>query len=378
MWKIPLSDIDFGPEERAAVDNVLRSKWLTMGSVTAEFEQAFADYVGTKHAIAVTNATAALHLACVAAGLGPGDEAIVPSLTFVATANAVRYTGATPVFADIVGAQDLNISRRAIEQALTDRTRAILVMHYGGYACDMPAILSLAREHGLAVIEDAAHAVGSELDGRKLGAWGDLGCYSFFSNKNMTTGEGGMIVTDNDEYAQRLGRLRSHGMTSLTWDRHKGHAWSYDVVDLGYNYRIDELRAALGRVQLEKLPANNERRRRLTQVYREALGELAPQVEVPFGDHPGLSAAHLLPILLPVGMGRSYFMDSLKAQGIQTSIHYPPIHTFSAYEGSRGANCLPRTDDIGGREVTLPLYPTLTDDDVLSVARAIAQVLVSV
>jgi dTDP-4-amino-4,6-dideoxygalactose transaminase len=185
-----------------------------------------------------------------------------------------------------------------------------------------------------------------------------------------------MIVTDNDEYAQRLSRLRSHGMTSLTWDRHKGHAWSYDVVDLGYNYRIDEIRAALGRVQLEKLPVNNEHRRRLTRVYRETLRELAPQVEIPFEEHPGLSAAHLLPILLPAGMGRSYFMDNLKAQGIQTSIHYPPIHTFSAYKDSRGANCLPHTDDVGGREVTLPLYPTLTDDDALSVARAIAQTFV--
>ena len=280
-WKIPLSDIDFGPEERAAVDRVLQSKWLTMGSVTDDFEHAFAAYVGAKYAIAVTNATAALHLSCVVAGLGPEDEAIVPSLTFVATANAVRYTGATPVFADIVGEQDLNISYRSIEKAITERTRAILVVHYGGYACDMPSITKLARERGLIVIEDAAHAVGSELGGRKLGTWGDIGCFSFFSNKNMTTGEGGMMVTDNEPYSQRLRLLRSHGMTSLTWDRHKGHAWSYDVVDLGYNYRIDEIRAALGKVQLEKLPTNNERRRHLTQVYRDALQEFNPAGSYP-------------------------------------------------------------------------------------------------
>ncbi len=201
----------------------------------------------------------------------PGDEAIVPSLTFVATANAVRYTGAMPVFADIAGENDLNISYQSIERAITERTRAILVMHYGGYACDMPSILELAREHNLKVIEDAAHAVGSDLDGRKLGTWGDMGCFSFFSNKNMTTGEGGMLITDNETYSQRLHLLRSHGMTSLTWDRHKGHAWSYDVVDLGYNYRIDEIRSALGKVQLGKLPANNERRRHLTEIYRDAL-----------------------------------------------------------------------------------------------------------
>ena len=374
-WKIPLSDIDFGPEERAAVDRVLQSKWLTMGSVTDDFERAFAAYVGAKYAIAVTNATAALHLSCVVAGLGPEDEAIVPSLTFVATANAVRYTGARPVFADIVGEQDLNISYHSIEKAITERTRAILVVHYGGYACDMPNITKLARERGLIVIEDAAHAVGSELGGRKLGTWGDIGCFSFFSNKNMTTGEGGMMVTDNELYSQRLRLLRSHGMTSLTWDRHKGHAWSYDVVDLGYNYRIDEIRAALGKVQLEKLPANNERRRHLTQIYRDTLQELTPQVIVPFIDHAGISAAHLMPVLLPPGANRLNFMESMKSQGIQTSIHYPPIHSFTAFKGGDENNLLHNTDDIAGREVTLPLFPTMSDEDVFTIVKAIAQAL---
>jgi dTDP-4-amino-4,6-dideoxygalactose transaminase len=374
-WRIPLSDIDFGLEEKNAVNDVLQSKWLTMGSVTQEFEQAFAAYVGAKHAIAVTNATAALHLACVAAGLGPGDEAIVPSLTFVATANAIRYTGATPVFADIAGEQDLNISYRSIERVITSRTRAILVMHYGGYACDMPGILELAREHNLWVIEDAAHAVGSELDGRKLGTWGHIGCFSFFSNKNMTTGEGGMLVTNDDKCAEKLQLLRSHGMTSLTWDRHKGHAWSYDVVDLGYNYRIDEIRSALGIVQLRKLEANNECRRHLTQVYRDVLQEMAPHVSVPFEQHAGISAAHLLPALLPPGSNKHSFMENMKAQGIQTSFHYPPIHTFTAYEMSQDNSSLPNTDAVAEREVTLPLYPTLREDDVLTVARAVAEAL---
>lgn len=376
-WKIPLSDIDFGPEEMLAVQNVLLGKWLTMGAATENFEQAFAAFIGSKYAIAVTNATAALHLACVVAGLGPGDEAIVPSLTFVATANAVRYTGALPIFADIVGEQDLNISYHAIERAITERTRAILVMHYGGYACDMPSIMELARERGLKVIEDAAHAPGSELGGRKLGTWGDIGCFSFFSNKNMTTGEGGMIVTDNELFAQRLHLLRSHGMTTMTWDRHKGHAWSYDVVDLGYNYRIDEIRSALGRVQLGKLPVNNERRRRLTQIYHDTLRELVPQVSVPFEKHPGMSAAHLMPILLPAGMGRSYFMELMKARGIQTSIHYPPIHTFAAYRG-KGRQYLPNTIDIAAREVTLPLYAGMTDEDVYTIVKTMARALVFV
>lgn len=375
-WKIPLADIDFGPEEQLAVENVLRSKWLTMGAITQEFEKAFAAYTGAKYALAVTNATAALHLACMVIGLGPGDEAIVPSLTFVATANAIRYTGATPVFADIEGEEDLNVSYHAIEKSITERTRAILVVHYGGYACDMPSIMELARERGLKVIEDAAHAVGSELGGVMLGNWGDLGCFSFFSNKNMTTGEGGMIVTNGEEYAQRLHALRSHGMTTLTWDRHHGHAWSYDVVELGYNYRIDEIRAALGKVQLGKLPGNNERRRQLTGVYRDALQELAPQVKIPFAHHAGISAAHLMPVLLPVGADRQSFMEGMKSLGIQTSIHYPPIHTFSAYRSHHIQAPLPNTQELAAREVTLPLYPTMSDQDVLTVAQAVAHSLI--
>jgi len=375
-WKIPLSDIDFSKEEKAAVDSVLESKWLTMGSITEEFEQAFAAYVGAKYAIAVANGTAALHLSCIAAGLGPRDEAIVPSLTFVATANAVRYTGATPVFADITGKDDLNVSYHSIEKLINERTRAILVMHYGGYACDMPSIIELARERGLIVIEDAAHAIGSELGGFKLGTWGEMGCYSFFSNKNMTTGEGGMIVTNDENFYQKLRLLRSHGMTTLTWERHKGHASSYDVVELGYNYRIDEIRAALGIVQLGKLTANNERRRHLTQTYREALLELVPQIDVPFDDHPGISAAHLLPVLLPGNINRSIFMENMKSQGIQTSIHYPPIHTFTAYNGGKDNYFLPQTEDIASREVTLPLYPSMLEVDVFSVAEAISQALI--
>ena len=369
-WRIPLSDIDFDETEAEAVQKVIKSRWLTMGNVTQEFEAAFASYIQVKHAIAVTNATAALHLACMALGIGPGDEVIVPSLTFVATANAVRYVGAAPVFADITSTDNLNISPAAIEASITSHTRAIIVVHYAGYPCDMPAILEIARKHNLFVIEDAAHAVGSELEGRKLGAWGDIGCFSFFSNKNMTTGEGGMMTTDNAELAQKLGRLRSHGMTSLTWDRHKGHAWSYDVVDLGYNYRIDEIRAALGLAQLAKIDRNNERRRQLCQIYREALQEIAPQVGIPFQQHDGKTAAHLMVILLPEGKNRETFMGSMKEQGIQTSIHYPPIHTFTAYQNGH-AESLPITDDVAMREVTLPLYATLTNDDVLTVVKAI-------
>lgn len=373
-WRIPLSDIDLGPEEQAAVAAVLDSKWLTMGGLTQRFEQAFAAHLGVGHAIAVSSATAALHLACAALGLGPGDEVIVPSLTFVATANAVRYTGATPVFADITGDDDLGLSPAAVEAALTPRTRAIMVMHYGGYVCDMDAIGAIARRYGLAVIEDAAHAPGSERGGCKAGTFGDVGCFSFFGNKNLVTGEGGMITTDRDDLAERLRLLRSHGMTTLTWDRHQGHAHSYDVVALGYNYRLDEIRAALGLAQLAKLERNNARRRQVTVLYRERLARL-PGLTLPYRDHPGTSAAHLFPILLPAGADRGCFIEAMKAQGVQTSIHYPPIHQFSCYRAQGATVHLPVTESVAAREVTLPLYPQLTAADVDLVVAAVRDAL---
>lgn len=374
-WRIPLADIDFGPEEGAAVQAVVASKWLTMGAVTQEFEQTFAAFTGSKHALSVSNATAALHMACLALGIGPGDEVIVPSLTFVATANAVRYVGATPVFADVNSYEDFNISPAEIERRITPQTRAIIVVHYAGYPCDMPRILDIAVKHGLKVIEDNAHGVGAMLEERQLGTWGDIGCFSFFSNKNMTTGEGGMLTTESDELYEKLRIFRSHGMTTLTWDRHKGHAWSYDVVDLGYNYRIDEIRAALGLEQLKKLPRNNARRAELTQLYRETMQEAAPEITIPFESHPGQSSHHILPALLPKNIERVTVMNHLKSQGIQTSIHYPPVHSFTAYRELARAAQLPLTDDIARHEITLPLYPTMKDEDVLSVVQEIRAIL---
>jgi dTDP-4-amino-4,6-dideoxygalactose transaminase len=372
-WQIPLSDIDMGAEEIRAVTSVLESRWLTLGAITHDFEQQFAAMTGSRHAVAVTNATAALHLACVVANLGPGDEVIVPSLTFVATANAIRYVGATPVFADVTGLDNLNISPESILENLSPRTRAIIVVHYAGYACAMQDIMRIAKDHGLIVIEDAAHAAGSDLDGIGLGAWGQTGCFSFFSNKNMTTGEGGMITTQDDAIADRLRILRSHGMTSMTWDRHKGHAWSYDVTELGYNYRIDEIRAALGLVQLGKLKKNNLRRQVLTGLYRETLAELAPNVSMPFTVANGVSAYHILPVLLPSRTDRRVFMDKMKELGIQTSIHYPPIHTFQAFHDEKFPRTdLSVTDEIAAREVTLPLYPGMIDENVFQVAQAVA------
>ena len=359
-WRVPLADVKLGVEEENAVLEVLRSGWLTMGEVTQAFEQELAAFVGAKHAFAVNNATAALHLACLAVGVGEGDEVIVPSLTFVATANAVRYTGAKVVFADIESEDWLCICPRSIEEKITERTKAIEVMHYAGFACDMPEILRIAEKYNLAVIEDAAHAIGASLDRKALGTWGDVGCYSFFGNKNLTTGEGGMLVTDDDELAEKVRILRSHGMTTLTWDRFKGHASTYDVVDLGYNYRIDEIRSAIGREQLKKLPAGNARREVLVERYRKAFTEQAPALGLPFSEKRGVSSQHIFPVLLPEGVDREAFREKMKADGIQTSFHYPPVHHFKIYrqEGEE----LWMTENVARRQVTLPLFPSMTDE----------------
>ena len=370
--RIPLSDMAYDEEEEQAALDVIRRRWLTMGSVTQKFESEFASALGVKHALAVSNGTHALHLACLALGVGAGDEVIVPALTFVATANAVLYTGAEVRFAEIIGETELNISPADLETRITPRTKAIMVVHYGGYPCRMPEILEIAKQHNLAVIEDAAHAHGASLDGRALGTWGDAGCFSFFSNKNLATGEGGMLVTDRDDIADKVRLLRSHGMTTLTWDRHQGHAFSYDVVALGNNYRIDEIRSALGLVQLGKLSANNARREAITERYREVLkGATSLGIELPFGNSPGIPAYHIFPMLLPVGADRITFMETMRKAGVGTSIHYPPIHQFTLYRQRYPHLSLPVTEKVAAREVTLPLYPGLNDEEadwVLSAA----------
>jgi dTDP-4-amino-4,6-dideoxygalactose transaminase len=359
-WKVPLADLNYGPEEERAVIDVLRSKWLTMGAITQSFEGAFAALTDARHAIAVSNATQALHLACLALGIGPGDEVIVPSLTFVATANAVLYCGADVRFAEVLGSDDLTVDPASIEACITPRTKAIIPMHYAGYPCRMPEIMALAQAHGLAVIEDAAHAPGATLDGSALGTFGAIGCFSFFSNKNLPTGEGGMLITDRDDLAEKLRLQRSHGMTTLTYDRHKGHAFSYDVVELGYNYRIDEIRAALGLAQLEKLADNNAQRRVWTHAYWDALADLP--LNLPFkAVERGTSAYHIFTMLLPEGADREAFMIGLRDAGVQSSIHYRPVHTFSYYRERYGEISLPVTEALAEREVTLPLYPTMSE-----------------
>jgi len=361
-WRVPLADLDYGEGEEQAVLDVLRRRWLTMGQVTQQFEQEFAQFTGAKYAFAVSNATVALHMACLSLGIGVGDEVVAPALTFVATVNSVLYTGAQVRFADILGEEDLNLSPEDIERQITPCTKAISVVHYGGYPCRMKTICEIAARHRLAVIEDAAHAPGAFLEGKHLGTWGDVGCFSFFSNKNLSTGEGGMLVTNRDDVAERVRLLRSHGMTSLTWDRHRGHAYTYDVVELGYNYRIDEIHSALGLVQLNKLVNNNARREAITERYREGLATSG--VGLPFRECNGQPAYHIFPILLPEEVDRLKFIEAMKLDGVQTSIHYPPVHKFSYYRQRYPNISLPITEDVAGREVTLPLYPGMTDEQV--------------
>jgi len=364
-WKIPLSDIDLDDEEIEAVTKVLRSKWLSMGPVTQKFEKEFADYLGVKHAFGVSSGTAALHIALKALGIEEGDEVIVPSLTFVATANSVLYCGANPIFADIISLNNFNISPDDILEKITNKTKAITVVHYGGYPCDMDAIMEIAKAHNLKVIEDAAHAPGAEYKGKKCGTIGDVGCFSFFANKNLVTGEGGMIVTNDDALAEKIRMIRSHGMTTLTWDRHKGHAHSYDVVDMGFNYRINEIASAIGLIQLRRLDGNNEKRREIVEEYKKRLEKISG-ISVPFKNYKEKPSYHILPILLAEDISRNEFIDKLKEKGIQTSIHYPPIHLFTYYRKKFGfeEGILPKTEYVGEHEVTLPLYPGMREENV--------------
>ncbi|MBA4062720.1 MAG: DegT/DnrJ/EryC1/StrS aminotransferase [Isosphaera sp.] len=376
-WRIPLSNLDYGPEEEAAVLRVLRSKWLSMGPEVQAFERQFAELTGARHAFAVSNGTAAIHLAYLALGLGPGDEIVQPAVNFVASANMTVAVGAAPVLADIVSLDEPTIDPAEVERRLTPRTRAVVVMHYGGYLCRMPELVDLCRARGVALIEDACHAVGARYadprgrapHGRAVGALGDVACFSFFSNKNLVTGEGGVVTTDRDDLADRLRRLRSHGMTTLTWDRDRGHASSYDVVCHGYNYRFDELRAALGACQLAKLGRNNRRRAELAAAYRRGLAGL-PGWVLPFDGHAAGSAHHLMVAVAPDPDARARTAAALKEAGIQTSLHYPCVADFEAFRAVPAAG-IDRSRAFATRVITLPLFPGLTEAQVEDVCRVV-------
>ena len=357
---------------------VLRSKWLSMGPEVRAFESEMSDFLGIKYAFAVSSGTAALHMAYLAVGIGAGDEVIQPAINFVAAANTTVAVGATPVFADIISLDEPTIDPEAVERLLSPRTKAVVVMHYAGYPGRLAQLNELCARHRLTLIEDACHAVGARyLDpsgrpphGAHAGTVGDIGCFSFFSNKNMAMGEGGLVVTNRADLAERLRLLRSHGMTSLTWDRHRGHAIGYDVVAHGYNYRLDELHAALGRCQCRKLPGNNARRRELVAIYRQALSALDGWT-MPFADHPGESACHLSVVVAPDTDTRDCAVAHLRAVGIQTSLHYPCVPGFDAFRRF-ATHGIDRCLAFASRAITLPLFPTMTLDQVYETYRQLA------
>jgi dTDP-4-amino-4,6-dideoxygalactose transaminase len=382
-WRVPLSDIDYDEAEEAAVVRVLRSRWLTLGPEVERFEQAFATMVGVPHAIAVTNATSALHLALLAVGVKPGDEVIQPALNFVAAANMTKLVGAEPIFADIIDVTEPAIDPADVGRRITPRTKAVIAMHYAGFPCRMSELTKICRSRGVALIEDACHAVGGRYicpqgnspHGQAVGDLGDVGAFSFFGNKNIVTGEGGMLTTRSDEIAAFMRSRRSHGMTTLTLDRHRGRAFAYDVVDFGFNYRPTEFVGALGSAQLEKLSRLNERRRAVAALYRERLAEMEPSICLPFSSYSDFRhvTCHIFPIVLLPEISRSKVMQTMKERGVETSIHYRSVHTFSAFANPESPKQLPVSEEFSRHTITLPLYPKMTAADVDYVCEALAE-----
>lgn len=373
MYKIPLFDLNFDEKEEQAVLDVLRSKWISTGPKTLEFEEKFAKLLNVDYAVALANCTVALHLALKLVGVEKEDEVICPSLTFVATVNAIKYLDAVPVFADVVSLENLTISPQDIEAKITPKTKAIIVMHYGGFACDMETIMDIAKRHNLKVVEDACHAPLSEYKGKKLGTIGDVGCFSFFSNKNISTGEGGMLVTNNKEFYDRTKLLRSHGMTSMSYERAKGHSTEYDVIESGYNYRMDDIRSAIGVVQLDKIEEDLDKRAKIRKAYVELLKNIEGII-IPFQENLEFSSNYVMPILLKDSTfeKRNKIRSQLGELGIQTSVHYPAVHRFSIYKENYVD--LPITDYAADNLITLPMYSKLTIGEVTLIVNAIANV----
>jgi dTDP-4-amino-4,6-dideoxygalactose transaminase len=375
-WCVPLTDIAMTEEDVAAVLECLSEGWLTMGPRTAAFEQALAEFVGTPNAVAVSSGTAALHLSCLAAGLGAGDEVIVPAFTFVASAAAPRYVGATPVLCDVGSPEEFNIDVQDAAARITRRTRAIIATHFCGYPAALEALRELCDEHGLVLIEDCAQAIGARFDGgdRRVGTVGEFGAFSFFSKKQLCVGEGGMVTTADAGLAERVRSLRSHALSSSTWDRHRGHDPAYDITDVGFNYRLDEPRAALGISRLARLADSIAARRAIVRAYRERLAGV-PGVGLCFDDEAVERSSHFaFPVLLADRTARDAFRRELQARGIQTT-WYPAIHTFSAYAAFAPADGLPRASEVADRHCALPLSSTMDEGDVDAVVACVHEAL---
>jgi len=369
MEHIPVFKPSLGSEELAAVKETFDLGWVGLGPKTAEFEKQFAAYVGAKHAIALNSATAALHLSLQLAEV-TGKEVITTSMTFVSTNHAILYNGGIPVFVDIE-ADTLNIDTAKIESAITSKTRAIVCVHYGGHACNLDAIHVLAKKHNLIVIEDAAHADGSDYRGKKIGSLSDLTCFSFHAVKNLTTGEGGMITTNNDDWAEHLKKLRWLGISKSTFDRSivgEKYDWYYDVEEVGWKCHMSDINAAIGIVQLRKLDDMNNRRRNVRDRYNLELKEIS-WIELPVEKEYTRSASHNYVIKVDNEASRNGLIAHLRAQNIATGVHYIPNHLYEIYAPYRRS--LPITEEVWRRIITLPLYPDMTDEEFVRVVEAI-------
>jgi len=373
-WKVPLTELTVPEEDVEAVMDCLRSGWLTMGPRTAAFEDAFADWLGTPFAVSVSSGTAGLHLALAALGIGPGDEVIVPGFTFVATAAAVRYVGGDPVLCDVTSAHEPLIDPDAVAALITERTKAVIAVHFLGYDAPILALRELCDAHGLALVEDVAQALGATVDpaGTKAGTVGDLGVFSFFAKAQLSVGEGGMVSTPREELADRVRLLRSHAMTSGTWDRHLGHAATYDVVDVGYNFRLDEARAAFALSRMSRLDADIEARREHARHYRRALREL--DVAVPFDDEAVERASHFAFVVLTSDRSeRDRLRAVLADDGVQTT-WYPAVTQLSFY---RGLQKVPKSEDVAARHFALPISASLGAGDRAFVVDSLRAALVA-
>jgi len=375
--KLPYGQHWLDEDDIAVVVEVLRSDWLTTGPKTAEFEGTFAEIVGVKEAVAVSSGTAALHAAVHALGIRPDDEVIVPAITFAATANCVVYEGGTPVFAD-VGAEALLLDSSAAESLITPRTKAIIAVDYTGQPCDYDALRSIASKHGLSLAADACHALGGDYKGRPVGSLADLSTFSFHPVKHVTTGEGGMITTDDPELAQRMRVFRNHGITTDHRQREKQGSWFYEMVRLGYNYRLTDIQCALGMSQLRKLTAWVKRRQEIAGMYDDAFRD-HPAVS-PLGVRPEISHAYHLYVirfdLAQLRATRAELFSALRAEGIGVNVHYIPVHLHPFYQQRFGTHpgLCPVAEQAYEEMVSLPMFPRMEDRDVEDVVTAVRKV----
>ena len=367
-----------GEEEIAAVVEVLKSGWLTTGSKVNEFEREFSRFVGARYGVAVNSATAALHLALAAVGVGEGDEVIVPTMTFAATAEVVLYLKATPVLVD--SAPDtLNIDPDAIENALTPRTKAIMPVHFAGQPCDSERILSLAKAHGLKIIEDSAHALPASDHSRMVGGIGDITCFSFYATKTITTGEGGMATTNNPEWAEKMRMLSLHGISHDAWKRYSSAgSWYYEITDVGYKYNLTDIAASLGLAQLKKCRAFAAARRRIAEAYTAAFADL-PAIRTPFCRPDKEHAWHLYVIQLELErlrIDRREFIDALRQKNIGSSVHFIPLHLHPFYRRAFGYQPadFPNAAAAYPGIVSLPIYPNMSAADVADVIAAVRSI----